>query len=299
MMSLASTIDPMRATNRLANRQLFNWQIVTLDGQAIELTCGLEIQPHGCLADLDGGDLLILVAGFETAVLSTRQTESTLRKLRSKYTMIAGVEAGSWVLGRAGLLAGLSATTHWEDLEEFTQKFRDVDVRPDRFVIDKNIITTGGASPTFDFMLHLIRQRYGYPLAQEVASIFIYDQARGRDEAQPQISLGRLNDISPKVAESIRIMEAQIDAPLTVPAIAKRVGLPVRTYEHQFKKAIGASPGMYFLRLRLQFARKLLQNTALPVFEIAVRTGFGAAASFSTTFKKKYGHSPQAYRNAR
>src|SRR3546814_3338226 len=82
-----------------------------------------------------------------------------------------GVEAGSWLLARAGLLDGRAATTHWEDLEDFAARFPEIAVRPDRFVVDGRTFTSGGASPTFDLMLHLIRSRFGYPLALEVASV--------------------------------------------------------------------------------------------------------------------------------
>lgn len=299
MMTLASVIDPMRAANRLAQRELFHWKLATQNGGTAQLTCGITIEPHQSIDALEGGDLLVLVAGFEVSSFSTKKTEAKIRNLGKNYRMMAGVEAGAWLLGRAGLLSGLGATTHWEDLEEFTSQMPEVDVLPDRYVIDGKMITSGGASPTFDLMLHLIRQRYGYPLAQEVASVFIYDQAREKDEAQPQISLGRLNDTNPLVARSIGIMEAHIDRPLTISAIAKQVGLAQRTYEYQFKKALGVSPGAYFLRLRLQFARKLLQNTVLPAIEIAVRTGFSSPSSFSTIFKKHYGLGPQAYRSSK
>src|SRR3546814_2575745 len=103
-----------------------------------------------------------------------------------------GVEAGGWLLARAGLLDGRAATTHWEDLEDFAARFPEIAVRPDRFVVDGRTFTSGGASPTFDLMLHLIRSRFGYPLALEVASVFVSDEAHAATAAQPLRSPGRL-----------------------------------------------------------------------------------------------------------
>ena len=107
-----------------------------------------------------------------------------------RFDAVGGIEAGSWILARCGLLDNKNATTHWEDQEEFSLRFPRVKLKPDRFVIDDAVFTTGGASPTFDFMLHLIRTRYGYPLALEVSSAFIYDSSHSATDTQPLVSLG-------------------------------------------------------------------------------------------------------------
>ena len=132
---------------------------------------------------------------------------------------------------RAGLLEGRAATTHWEDLEEFAAAFPGADVRPDRYVIDGPVFTAGGASPTFDLMLHLIRSRLGMAVALDVASVFIYDEAHAATDAQPLVSLGRLDGASRGSPQAIRLMEAHVDQPLTVAAIARRVGVSARTLE--------------------------------------------------------------------
>ena len=62
-------------------------------------------------------------------------------------------------MGMAGLLDGRRATTHWEDLEDFAARFPNVDVQPDRFVVDEPVFTTGGATPALDCLLSLIRAR--------------------------------------------------------------------------------------------------------------------------------------------
>ena len=149
---------------------------------------------------------------------------------------VGGVEAGTWLLGHAGLLEGRAATTHWEDMEDFAAAFPGADVRPDRYVIDGPIFTTGGASPTFDLMLHLVRSRLGMAVALDVASVFIYDQARAATDAQPLVSLGRLEGYDPRLAQAIRLMETHVDQPLTVSAIARRTGVTARALEIIFKQ---------------------------------------------------------------
>jgi transcriptional regulator GlxA family with amidase domain len=209
---------------------------------------------------------------------------------------MGGVDTGAWLLGKAGLLDGKSATTHWEDLEDFADYFRQTKVRPDRFVIDKAIITIGGASPTFDFMLHLIRSRIGYPAALEVASVFVYDETHFSTDAQPLVSLGLLNDFEPRVTKAIRIMESNLDEPISVTLVAKRLNISSRRLENLFQLHLQTTPGVYYLNLRLLRARKYVTDTLLPMQEIAIRTGFNSLSSFSRSFKKSYHNSPSIYR---
>ena len=77
---------------------------------------------------------------------------------------------------------------------------------------------------------------------------FIYDQARAATDAQPLVSLGRLDGYDPRLAQAIRLMEAHVDQPLTIAAIAKRAGVTARTLESIFRKSIGETPGAYYLQ---------------------------------------------------
>ncbi|MEQ9608383.1 MAG: GlxA family transcriptional regulator [Kiloniellaceae bacterium] len=296
MLSLASTLDPLRAANRLARRPLFSWRIVTPDGSPATLTCGVPVAAEGALSRQLSGDVLIVVAGFYQERHAGREVLARLRAAARNFRALGGIEAGSWLLARAGLLDGRAATTHWEDLEDFGQRFPEVNLLPDRFVIDGRVFTAGGASPSFDLMLHLIRSRFGYALALEVASVFIYDEAHAASDAQPLVSLGRLAGYEPRVAAAIRLMEQRLDSPLTTAAIAKRLEVSVRTLELLFKQALGMGPGTYYLRLRLQAARRLLLDTRLSMQVIAVRCGFGSHSAFSRFFRQHFAVSPSAYR---
>jgi len=165
MMSLASSLDPMRAANRISGRILFEWQIATLNNKPARLTCDLMVEPDTRLDFDSGGDVLIVIASFNQQQHAGPAHLKLIKRISRNFEAIGGIEAGSWILARCGLLDSRAATTHWEDLEEFGTHFPGVDLRPDRYVVDEPVFTTGGASPTFDLILHLIRKRYGYPLA--------------------------------------------------------------------------------------------------------------------------------------
>lgn len=292
IMCVASAVDPLRAANRISGETLFDFKLVSVTGEAPVTTCGLPVAVSGRFDAAEPIDMLVVVAGFGTQNYTTSALLAGLRRAARAARACGGVEAGTWLVARAGLLEGRSATTHWEDMEDFSAAFPGVDVRPDRYVIDGPVFTSGGASPTFDLMLHLVRTRLGMAAALDVASVFIYDQARAATDAQPLVSLGRLDGYDPRLAQAIRLMEAHVDQPLTIDAVAKRAGVTARTLESIFRKSIGETPGAYYLRLRLSAARRLVVDTRIAMADIAGRTGFSSAAAFSRAFSRAFGEAP-------
>ena len=298
MMSLASVLDPMRAANRIADCALFEWRIATLNGEPARLTCDLSIDPDTQLENELRGDALMVIASFNQQHHAGPTHLRRIKRVARNFRAVGGIEAGSWILARSGLLEGRSATTHWEDFEEFTNRFPGIQVRPERFVIDGKVFTTGGASPTFDFMLYLIRMRYGYPLAMEVSGVFIYDGAHSATDTQPLVALGKLETDEPRVAAAIHVMERHIDDTLSIAQVAAQVELSVRMLEYLFKRTLDLSPAAYYRRLRLQIARRMVVDTRLELQEIALRTGFNSLSAFSRLFRGHYRQSPGDCRRA-
>lgn len=298
LMTVASVLDTMRASNRIAEQNLFNWKIASIDGGPIRLSCDLNLTAETSLDDINGGELLIIIAGLNQDPRVSKKTYRRLKLLNGRYQSIAGVEAGSWLLAKSGLLNDKKATTHWEDFEEFATQFPTTNLCTDRFVIDGSIITTGGASPSFDFMLYLIQKRYGYPFSLDVASMFIYDGTHKPGDAQPNISLGMLETYEERVATVIRLMEQHLDEPLKISQLADEVSLSIRRLEHLFLQTLDSSPYNYYLHLRLQQARRLVVDTRLSIQEIAIRTGFSSLSSFSRRFKQHFGKTASSFRSA-
>lgn len=292
IMCVASAVDPLRAANRIAGETMFDYALVSADGTPPVTTSGLPVAVSGPFDPAGRTDVLAIVGGFGTRHEHGGRLIAGIRRVARSARAVGGVEAGTWVLGHAGLLEGRAATTHWEDMEDFAAAFPGADVRPDRYIIDGPVFTAGGASPTFDLMLHLVRSRLGMAVALDVASVFIYDQARAATDAQPLISLGRLEGYDPRLAQAIRLMETHVDRPLTISAIARRTGLTARALEIIFRRSIGETPGAYYLRLRLNAARRLVLDTQVRMADVAARTGFASAASFSRAFSRAFGEAP-------
>lgn len=290
-MSLASTMEPLRAANRVANQSLYDWRLLSLDGAPVTSTGAAQVSVTGAFDDTKTRDMLIVIASMDDR-RSEKKIHAALRRLARRQIPLVAVEAASWTFAAAGLLAGRRATTHWEDLAHFAEAFPHVIVVPDRFVIDGPVFTTGGATPALDMMLELITAQHGMNLAVNAASVFIYDQQRPAAEPQPIASVGRLTATHPKVAAAIRVMEKNIAAPLTIPTIAKTVHISARTLELQFKSALGLTPQAYDLDLRLNAARRLLRQSAINVATVADVCGFTSASSLARAFRRRFKQSP-------
>ena len=243
-------------------------------------------------------DLLAVLAGYGAAQMTDRKLITHLYRSARHATIVIGIESGAWLLARTGLLDERRAATHWEDFEEFAAAFPNVDLRPDRYVVDGRFITTSGASPTFDMMVDLVRQVLGHPAALDVASSFVHDDLRAAGDAQVNVTLGDASH-DPRLVRSIRIMETHIDAPVSIAAIAKRVSMSARGLEQLFFRQLGQTPGAYFLSLRLAAARRLVDNTRLTMTDIASRTGFSSQSALSRAFNRQFGISPKLSRKSR
>ncbi len=295
LMSLAATVEPLRAANRASAQDLYHWRLLSIDGAPPCSSSGIQVVMYGRFEPDSPRDALFVVAAFH----AQRHAKAVLRDLRRvarRGVPLGGIESGSWPLAMAGLLDGYRATTHWEDVEEFAAAFPQVEVVSDRYVIDRGRFTAGGATPALDMILDMVRAQHGLTLALDAASLFIYDQRQLAEDPQPIVSVGRLASIDPQLAQAIHCMQAHIDRPLPTAAIAKRVGLSVRTLQLRFRARLGVSPHEYYLDLRLAAARRMLQQTPHRASEVAVAHGFGSGSAFARAFRQRYGIKPSAAR---
>ncbi len=293
ILEVASTLDPLRAANRHLGTDAYRWRVVTPDGRPAALTCGIELPATGNLTTAEGADALIIIAGFRQSEMATQPLIRDLSRMAPRFTAIGGIDAGPWVLARAGLLNGHKATVHWEDLEDFAAAHPDIDILPDRYVIDRTRFTASGAAPACDLMLHLIRARHGAALALQVAASFLTTQ---RDGADPQIAPEQNRRLDPRVAQAIARMESHLDTPEPVAQIAQHIGLSPRRLETLFRENLQITPAAYAVSLRLAAARRMITDTRHPLAEVALRTGFSSPSTLSRAFRHHFGHPPSTLR---
>ncbi|MGJ8627152.1 MAG: GlxA family transcriptional regulator [Sulfitobacter sp.] len=285
---LANAIEPLRAANRLGHKQHYEWCYLTINGTMAESSSGLKIVPHGRLDDAAGDLLLVMPSyGYQTLVGPTIQRG--LRSAARRFSDLAGLDTGSWLLAQAGLLGGCCATIHWDVLTAFEETFPEVNAVRERFVVDGNRITCSGAMAAFDLSIHLIAQSHGRGLALEVEQLFM---ARETLEQRPfGMAKGRL------AKGAATQMQANLEKPLSISQIAKQIGCSQKKLEQVMRRDFGATPQQVYRRLRLNLVRKLVEETQLQLSEVALRGGYLNASAMTRAFRLEFDMTPSEARD--
>lgn len=285
---LANTIEPLRAANTLARRRLYDWAFLSIDGRGVVSSSGLPVTPEAALSRAPGGDLLIVMPSYGFREHVTPIGARALRSATRRFRAVAGFDTGAWLLAAAGLLDGRRATIHWDEATAMAETFPEVDLRPDRFVIDGDRLTCGGVTTAFELVLHLIRRDHGAMLAAEVATLFMTGETASRRTADAPPPTDHAT-----VAAAVALMRRHLETPLSVTDLAARVGVGRKRLEAQFQAELGAGPGAVGRALRLREARRLAETGNRSVAEIAGRCGYQDAAALTRAFRAEFGLTPR------
>lgn len=280
-----------------AGQPLYEVVTASVDGGVVHTNSDFLICPG---ADLDaiGSADTIVVPAVELAALKPRQVDVVVEALRRRRrgARVMSICTGAHLVAMTGLLDGRPATTHWNHSAEFSRDFPAVSLDPDvLFVDDGDVLTSAGAAAGVDLCLHLIRLDHGSGVANAVARACVV--APWREGGQAQFIEAPVPDSGDASTAATREWALQrLDADLTLASLAEHASMSVRTFTRRFRDELGTSPNQWLTRQRVDYARRLLESTELPVEQIADAAGLGTAASLRGHLRTAIGVSPTAYR---
>ena len=280
---LANILEPLRAANDLSGRLNYSWKIVTLDGLEVSSSSGLRLGADARLSDA-GGDILMVMPSYEFLAHATVTTSRALRAAAKRFTTLAGLDTGSWLLAEAGLLDGHQATIHWDEIDRFSERFFEVHVQKEAVVFDRRRASCGGASTAFEMALQLIGEVHGPTLRMRVENLFMGAYS---EQPDPQVGI---------VPRALQLMRTNLEEPLLISDIAAQLGRSQRHLEIQVRAKMGANPQVIYRRMRLALAHSLAVEAQVSVAEIAVRCGYQDASAMTRAFRVEFETTPQAVR---
>jgi len=296
LMSYASAVEPLRAANLFAGRELYRWVHVAHAAPVVEASCGAAVPCAAKVGDQLDLDLLLVCAGGNPATFSHAGTFAWLRRLAQKGVALGGVSGGPFILARAGVMAGHTMTIHWEHAPALAESFPDLLLTRSLYIIDRNRLTCAGGVAPLDMMHALIAERHGSALATQVSDWFLHTEIRPAGGPQRSSLIERYGVHRRELVAALELMETNMSEPLDRAAVARRVGLSVRQLDRLFASEMGASFLEHYRRIRLERARELLRHSTLSVTEIGLATGFASASHFARSYRKSFGATPGSAR---
>lgn len=303
LLAFASAIEALRMANAALGHEAYAWRIVTSDGEEAQASCGVTMRCESTLAAErlatarpDRPAMVVVCGGMNVQTHSSKKIESWLRECRQNGVMVASLCTGAHVLAQARLLGDRKCVIHWENVPSFAEQFQDASVRPALFEIDGGIATCAGGMASFDMMLHLINRQHGEAVVSAVCERAIVDRVRGPADRQRFPFSPQIRRHHQAVTTLIERMQETLCDPVPITDLMEGLGLTRRQLERLFQNELRSSPARYYMKLRLERARLLLQQTSTPIVEIAIASGFSSASHFSRSYRDYYGCSPQEVR---
>jgi transcriptional regulator GlxA family with amidase domain len=210
---------------------------------------------------------------------------------------VASVCTGAFVLGAAGLLDGLSATTHWRQAAKLARIAPRADVHPDAIYLRcGRLWTSAGVTAGIDLALAMVEADHGVELAQGIARELVVFLRRPGGQSQFAGPVWTPPARQPAIRAAQDMIHADPAGDLRVPALARRVGMSERHFSREFARALGSPPGEYVEQVRVDHARRLLESGRELVTAVATRSGFGSAETMRKAFLRRVGVAPDHYR---
>lgn len=305
LLSVAAILDVFDTVNRIysENKKGIPFDVTIFQTpEQIKKDCGSF---HGypvksILSDIRSD--IVLIPSFSTVNMKDTISKNQMYIPWLQQQFKAGAEiasfcTGAFLFGATGLLNGKTATTHVDASNAFASSYPLVLVKSDHTVIaDERCYTSGGSTSTFNLLVLFVQKYCGNEIAIRIAKIFAIDMDRYK---QSYFRTFRPNhthndDLVKRVQREIETNFLDIN---TIEEVMKDLPASRRNIVRRFKKVTGIPPIEYLQNIRIETAKKQLEQTNHSISEIIFDTGYTDPKSFRKTFHKLVGLKPMEYRD--
>jgi len=305
LLAFAGLIDALRLAADYGgqSRQIHaSWTIMSVGGESRQSSSGAIVGPNATLLDPAGFDYIAVCGGNDYLNSAPAQPEllEYLRRAAASRVRLIGVCTGTFTIAQTGLVGTRRVCVNWNVFNLFKKKFPNISASTDHLYLDEgDLITCAGSTAAIDLGLYLIARHCGRDKARQSVRHMILQNMRPARLPQPHFytHLDGVADL--RVHQAVHFMEQRIDAPPTVDAIARYVGVGARQLERLFHAAIGRSPTAFQRQMRLEYGKWLLENGTGTVTQVAFDCGFADASHFSREFHTLFKIRPSDIKKSR
>jgi len=277
----------------------FETELVSTGNKPLRFGRRVTLRPDASIATARRPDLVFipaLGAVTESLLKANRGFIPWIKACSLRGARVVSFCTGSFLLAETGLLDGRAATTHWRYADLFRKMYPEVDLQPERLIVDEgNVITAGAATSFQDLILYLIEMYCGREAAIVTAKNLALDIGRQSQLAFTIFSIQKAHD-DRQILRVQSLMESHCHQRLTMKQLAKCGGMSMRNFDRRFRNAAGEAPSIYMQKIRIEKAKRLLEASRFTVGEIMSMVGYEDSRSFHRLFRAFTTLSPKAYR---
>jgi transcriptional regulator GlxA family with amidase domain len=285
------------ADHRGSRTPAYVTEFVAVRAGPVAMSNGLELVASRRYADVDDADTLLVAGGigWEEAAKDA-SLRRWLAAQASRVERLGSICNGAMILAAAGLLDGRPATTHWAYLDRLARLAPKARVDRDAlYVRSGNIFTSAGVTAGMDLALALVELDHGKAVALAVAQelVLFLKRPGGQSQFSRHLEAQKRDDLF----GDLEIW--MLDHPgedLSVARLARRMSMSPRHFARVFAERLGTSPGAYVRRLRVEQARRRIEEGATRFKQVARECGFADEQSLRRGFQAVVGITPAEYR---
>lgn len=301
--SIASVIDLFAGANWYLEQSgrppVFTIELVSENADNIQLNVPARFICYRTIDRVTQTDLII-IPGFngDSKVILKKYSAAIdwIKQMNKSGTEIASMCVGSFFLAEAGLLNGKTATSHWAATDEMQLRYPLVKVKSDNVITDQDgIYTGGGAFASLKLILYLIEKFCGRETLLGVSKQFSIDIAPD-SQAHFAVFTGQRQHNDEEILKSQAYIEQHYSTNISIDQVSAVTNTGKRNFIRRFKAATNNTPIEYLQRVRIEAAKKALEDNNLQLNEVANIIGYGDIKTFRMVFKKMTGLSPRDYR---
>jgi transcriptional regulator GlxA family with amidase domain len=262
----------------------------------VRTSSGFDIVAAHGLDAIGEADSVVVPGMEDPAAERPAAVLDAIRGADARGARLMSICTGAFALAAAGVLDGRRVATHWRHAAELQALHPELEIdRGVLYVDDGRVLTSAGVAAGIDLCLHVVARDHGAERANAIARRMIVAPHRGGGQAQfverpvPDAGDGGL------VATRAWMLE-RLDRPLTVADMARHALRSERSFARHFRAETGTSPLRWLHEQRVLHARRLLEESDLPVEDVAARCGFGTATTLREHFARALDTTPAAYR---
>ena len=295
MQAFSSAVEVLRVARKLGADDQYSYSVVSLSGSTAEASNGVSLVATMEAEDLPKGAIIVLVSGAGVEHTPNPALLSKLRYWARQSHEIWAISSGVVRLAEAGLIDDCKVAAHWEDVPYLKAHFQRVVVSPAIFISDGPHPTCAGGGAAADLFMHYIRRNAPAGLVEDIASRLLIDGVRDGRLRQNFPAELQFTTTNRTVFTAIQIMINARYEPITLSKISKQLDISQRQLERLFQSEFGLSPGVVYIRLRLDEARQEVLMGHRAIVDIALDYGF-QPSNFSKVYKRLFGETPSQHR---